>query len=319
MKPPCLYVLTGPTAVGKTELGLAWAQAHGAEILYCDSTVVYKGMDIGTAKPTKAEQARVPHYGLNCVPVGGKFTIKDYVALALKVVKAVAAKGKPLLITGGSGFYLKTFFAPVLDAVEVPEEVSMQVKQIGEAEGLKGWLSLLKEKSPEGLGRLDIHNPRRVSKALERVLTTGKSLPELEAEWALVKSPFEGYEKKVCLLDRSVDVLKVRIAARAKAMMEAGLIEEVEYLITQGLLENAVACNTIGYRETIAFLRGEIPTKEALEALIITNTTQLLKKQRTFFRNQISVDYTMNLDECSGLLIGESGGNELFPAPDLYA
>ncbi len=316
MTSPYLYVLTGPTAVGKTELGLVWAEANGAEILYCDSTALYQGMDVGTAKPTKAEQARVPHHGLDCVPVGGKFTIKDYVALALQVVKAVAAKGKPLLITGGSGFYLKTFFAPVLDAVEVPDEVSMRVKQIGETEGLKGWLRLLKEKSPEGFGRLDIHNPRRVSKALERVLTTGKSLPVLEAEWDLVKSPFEGYIKRVCLLERSAEVLKARIAARAKAMMEAGLIKEVEYLITQGLLENVVACNTIGYRETIAFLKGEITTKEALEALIIKNTTQLLKKQRTFFRNQIPVDYTMNLDDP---LKGEVRGNELFPVADLEA
>ncbi|HKB90257.1 MAG TPA: isopentenyl transferase family protein, partial [Opitutaceae bacterium] len=114
-----LYILTGCTAVGKTEWALRWAEAHRAEIVSCDSVLFYRGMDIGTAKPTVAERARVPHHLIDIVEVDQPFDVIQYSALARKAVDEIAAKGKPVLVTGGSGFYLKAFFGPISDEIEI--------------------------------------------------------------------------------------------------------------------------------------------------------------------------------------------------------
>src|SRR5579871_1749355 len=108
-----IHILTGPTAAGKTELALRWAERHGAEIVSCDSLLFYRGMDIGTAKPTKAEQARVPHHLVDILDVAERMDVARFVMLARVAVEAIAARGRAVLVVGGSGLYLKTFFAPV--------------------------------------------------------------------------------------------------------------------------------------------------------------------------------------------------------------
>ncbi len=305
-----LFFLTGPTAVGKTELALRWAQVNHAEILSCDSTLVYPGMDIGTAKPTHEEQALVPHHGIDCADLCTPFTIKDYLELALRTVKAVEAKGKKLLITGGSGFYLKTFFSAVVDDLQVPDTLRKELEDMMQEAGLPALLSVLKEKSPQGLGSLDIHNPRRVLKTLERVWVTGKSVPELEADWAKAQSPFAHYPKSLCLLERDKDELARRIRMRAVTMLEAGLIQEVEFLKSKGLCQNPTARSAIGYRETLAYLAGEVCSTDALLELIIQNTLHYVKKQKTFFRHQLPIDRRLHLDKAPK---HEINSYELFP------
>ena len=122
-----IFVVTGTTAVGKTETALRWAEEHDAEIVSCDSTNVYRGMDVGTAKPTREERARVPHHGIDLVSPREKFSVADYLAFAVPCVRALAARGKKILVAGGSGFYLKAFYAPVVDGIDVPESVRARV------------------------------------------------------------------------------------------------------------------------------------------------------------------------------------------------
>src|SRR6185295_6125696 len=110
---PILHVLTGPTAVGKTEWALRWAEKNGAEIVSCDSLLFYRGMDLGTAKPTAAERARVPHHLIDICEPTAAMNVSHYVTLARRAVEDIAGRGRALLVTGGSGFYLKSFFAPV--------------------------------------------------------------------------------------------------------------------------------------------------------------------------------------------------------------
>src|SRR6185436_658468 len=114
---PVLHVLTGPTAVGKTEWALRWAEANNAEIVSCDSLLFYRGMDLGTAKPTAAELQRVPHHLIDVCDVTDPMDVTRYVTLARKAVAEIAARGRQILVTGGSGFYLRCFFAPVADEV----------------------------------------------------------------------------------------------------------------------------------------------------------------------------------------------------------
>lgn len=281
-----IHVLTGCTAVGKTELALRWAEANNAEIVSCDSLLFYRGMDLGTAKPTRAELARVPHHLIDVRGVTEPMDVTHYVTMARAAVAEIHARGNAVLVTGGSGFYLKSFFASVADGVEVGAEIRANVRGRLEKEGLAPLVTELHRLNPAGLGALDVLNPRRVTRALERCLATGRPLAELLAEFAAQPRPFADYEVRLCELARDKDDLDRRIAARVDAMLRAGLVAEVRGLLAQGLKENPSAAKAIGYRETIDFLEGRLPEGD-LAAAIGQNTRQLVRKQRTWFKTQL--------------------------------
>lgn len=281
-----LHIITGPTAVGKTEYALSYAEQHGAEIVSCDASLFYRGMDIGTAKPSRAELARVPHHMIDLCGVDESYDIVAFDCAARTAVEAIHARGKAVVVTGGSGFYLKSFFAPVIDSVEVPDALRAEVAELYGNAGLAGLLHALRDCNPDGLGRLDVQNPRRVLRALERCRASGQSLLSLQAEFAARPEPYGGFGKKLILLEREPEQLRARVSLRAEQMLEQGLIEEVAALQAQGIERNPSAAAAIGYRETLAFLRGELE-RDQLLAQIIQNTNQLVKKQRTWFRTQI--------------------------------
>lgn len=281
-----LHIIIGTTAVGKTEYALSYAEAHDAEIISCDASLVYRGMDIGTAKPSSAEQARVPHHLIDLCEVNQPYDIAAYVRDARRAVEAIIAKGKTVVVTGGSGFYLKSYLAPVLDTVAVPDAVRQEVALLYEHEQLEGLLQVLRQLNPAGLGSLDLQNPRRVMRALERCLASGMTLRDLQAEFAARPQPYADFDKRIILLDRERAVLKERIAHRVEAMMRAGLVEEVRRLQLRGIEENPSAASAIGYRETLAFLNGQSDRSDLVSS-IIQNTLHLAKKQRTWFRTQI--------------------------------
>lgn len=279
-----LRVLTGCTAVGKTELALAWAERADAEIVSCDSLLFYRGLDIGTAKPTAAERARVPHRLIDVCDVAEQMNVSRYVALARAAVEDIERRGKRALVTGGSGFYLKAFFAAVNDDVAVPAEARARVAAMTEAEAREE----LRRMNPGGLGTLDAANPRRVARALERCLATGRTVTELAAAFRAQPGPFAAWRVELVQLDREPAELEARIARRVEAMLAEGLVEEVRALRERGLARNASAARAIGYRETLAFLDGGKRTGEReLAAEIAKNTRALVKKQRTWFRTQL--------------------------------
>ena len=281
-----LHIITGTTAVGKTEFALSYAETRGAEIISCDASLVYEGMDIGTAKPTAAERERVPHHLIDICKVDQRYDISSYVAEARRAVDRIVSKGKAVVVTGGSGFYLKSFFAPVVDTLVVPQAVREEAETIYRENGLEGLLKVLFRLNPDGTGHLDRKNPRRVIRALERCLASGKTLRELQAEFAARPEPYSGFEKKLILLERDKDDLKQRIERRVESMLDRGLIEEVRRLKQGGIEENPSAASAIGYRETLAFLNGGLAGRELAPA-IIKNTLHLAKKQRTWFRTQV--------------------------------
>ena len=209
-----------------------------------------------------------------------------YVRDAQVAVADIFARGKSVVVAGGSGFYLKSFFAPVIDIVVVSDAIRAQVAALYAADGLEGLVADLRQRSPEGLGNLDALNPRRVLRALERCIASGKSLPDLQAEFAARPEPYADCEKRYILLERDAENLRQRVARRVDQMIQAGLIEEVECLRELGLENNPSAAAAIGYRETLSYLRGEIQRK-ALAPAIVQNTNHLVKKQGTWFRTQI--------------------------------
>lgn len=281
---PTLHLLTGCTAVGKTELALRWAEMRGAEIVSCDSLLFYLGMDIGTAKPTGIERARVPHHLIDICSVRERMDVTQYVAKARMAVADIARRGRPVLVTGGSGFYLKAFVAPVADTVTVPDVIRDRVRTLPPADAL----TELRGLNPAGLGKLDVSNPRRVGRALERCLATGRPLIDLAEEFARQSPPFMDYEIKLTRLERPLDELLRRIEQRVTMMLRGGLVDEVRRLRQAGLAENPSASKAIGYREVVALLDGRLKEPE-LAAAIMKNTRALVKKQRTWFRTQLPI------------------------------
>lgn len=305
---PKIHFLAGPTAVGKTALALRWASEHGAEIINADALLFYCGMDIGTAKPTAPELAMVPHHLIDIAPPDQPMSIKRYAAATEAIVHdIVQTRGKPVLVAGGSGFYLKSFFTPVVDEVESSPQVRMQVEAL-EAEGLPALLAALRCASPSGTGGVDLLNPRRVARALERCLTTGRSIPQLEADFAALPRPFADYQKRFCLLLAPDPVIHPRIHARTRHMLAGGLLQEVQALLAAGIERNPAAASAIGYRETIAHLKAKADAQpetaatgtdddcEALARQIDQNTRRLVAKQRKWFRTQVRPDLTLRRD-----------------------
>jgi len=281
-----LHVLTGCTAVGKTEWGLRWAEVYSGEIISCDSLLFYRGMDIGTAKPTREERRQVPHHLIDNRDIGEPMNAALYASMAHGAAEAIAARGRPVLVVGGSGFYLKSFFAPVADGLDVPAEIRARVAAMLESGGLPALVGELCRLNPGGLDGLDAANPRRVASALGRCLASGRTLAELSSEFARARSRFAGWEVRLTRLERAGPDLEARIAARAAAMLDAGLVGEVTRLLGEGLRSNPSAAGAIGYRETIDVLEGRAPMA-GLAAAIAGDTRALVKKQRTWFRRQL--------------------------------
>lgn len=294
MNLPSLIFVVGPTAVGKTALSLELAEQLNRPILSCDSLCFYRGMNIGTAKPTAAEQARVPHFGIDLVEPSEGYDILQYERYARNCVETHATTG--LIVTGGSGFYLKSFFSPITDQIAVPEDLIETVQQLHRDQGLAGLVQALQTRNPDGTGALDLQNPRRVEKALLRCMASGQTLQQLATEFARQPDPYADYSRCVILLDRDTQELDTRIGQRSQQMLAAGLIEEVRQLRLKGLEQNPSGRDSIGYRETLQFLEGELD-RDALEAEINLHTRQLVRKQRKWFRRQIPIHFKWNPTE----------------------
>jgi tRNA dimethylallyltransferase len=243
-------------------------------------------MNIGTAKPTPAERARVPHHLIDLLDFTDRMDVTYYVAQAKAACDDIRARGRRVLVTGGSGFYLKAFFHPVADEVDIPPEVRAAVAARLHRDGLPALAEELRRLNPQGLGRLDLDNPRRVTRALERCVASRRTLADLAAAFARQPAPFAGWTVRLARLERPRQELDARIDARVRAMLAGGLVEEVRRLLRAGLKQNASAAAAIGYRESIAFLEGRLRADELAPA-IARNTRALVKKQLTWFRTQL--------------------------------
>lgn len=284
---PPLYVLTGCTACGKTAAALAWAEGHAAEIVSCDSLLFYRGLDIGTAKPTAAERARVPHHLIDILDVTGRMDVKSYVDQALAIVHDITARGRCVLVTGGSGFYLRSFFAPVADGLAGDAALRAELERELASAGLPALVARLAALNPGGLDNLDTHNPRRVVRALERCLLSGRTSRELQDAFRAQAPAFAEWDVRLVELARTPEDLRERIQQRVDGMLAAGLVEEVRDLRQRGLEQNASAARAIGYRETLAWLEAGATDVTALAQEIALNTWRLVRKQRTWFRTQL--------------------------------
>lgn len=274
--------LAGPTAVGKSALALALAERLGGEIISVDSMQVYRGLDIGTAKPTAAERARVPHHLIDVAELTEAFDAAKFVAFAGQAVKEIQSRGRVPIFCGGTGLYFKAYLEGLGAAPPSDEKLRAEL----EATALEQLLKELEQRDPVTFARIDRNNPRRVIRALEVIRLTGKPFSAQRAEWNPSSTLHPPSSQFYCLSRPAAD-LHARIHTRVDEMFAAGLVEETRQLLHHGLEQNKTAMQAIGYRQVAEHLRGERSLPETIE-LVKIKTRQFAKRQLTWFRKHAS-------------------------------
>ncbi len=282
-------MIAGPTAVGKSEIALRLAEQLGGEIISADSMQVYRGLDIGTAKPSPADRARVPHHLLDICNLTESFDAALFARLAHRAVAEIQSRGLVPILCGGTGLYFKAF----LDGLGETPPADAKLRAALEAAPLEKLLEELRERDPAAYEKIDKKNPRRVIRAVEVIRLTGKPFSKQRADWvthhasrlAASKRSEDGITHHLYCFTRQPADLRARINTRVDAMFTRGLVDETRELLKRGLAENKTAMQAIGYRQVVEHLRGERPLKETIE-LVKIRTRQFAKRQLTWFRAQ---------------------------------
>jgi tRNA dimethylallyltransferase len=277
---PALVLLAGPTAAGKTALSLELAGRFGAEIVGADSVQVYRGLDIGSAKPTPAERARAPHHLLDVADPAEGFSAARYAELADAAIADIAGRGRRALVVGGTGLYIKALLWGLAPAPPVDQALRDQLQSQWEAEGPAALHARLAGLDPEAAARLHPNDRQRVLRALEVCLQTGAPFSRRQQAHGFARPR---YPHLIIGLERPREELNQRIEARARDMWEGGLLEEVRGLLARGTPPDAPGLASLGYRQAVAVLAGDMQPQEALFDMIRA-TKAYAKRQLTWFR-----------------------------------
>lgn len=284
-----LVVIMGPTASGKSALALAAARRWRGEIISADSMQFYRGLNIGTAKPTAAEQAEIPHHLIDCLDFAERMDVYEFVRAAETAVRAIRRRGRLPIVAGGSGMYLKALLYG-LDPLPGDEKLRRELDEAYDHDaGFDALKARMAELDSAALARWRQHR-RKLIRALEVRLLTGRSILALQSgQRSTLRFAVSAWR-----LEWEPAVLKERIAARTREMLAAGWIPEAEAAIRNGLLESPTARQALGYRLIGDYLAGSLNYDE-LTARIVTATWQLARRQQTWFRHQHPEAAVLNL------------------------
>jgi tRNA dimethylallyltransferase len=274
-RPSPIAAIVGPTGSGKTELSLALAGRLPIEILVADSRQIYRGMDIGTAKPDTAARAAVPHHLIDLVMPGEPFSVAAWVAAARRLVPEIGARGRLPLLVGGSGLYVAALLDGYAFGAPPPPALRAQLQDELAAAGVGALADRLRAIDPSGAAHTDLRNPRRVERAIERAIA------RLDGE----APPSAAWPGAVAMLgiSRPSEVLNRRIDERARWLLANGLLDEVRALLDAGHDPQRAPLTSHGYGEAARYLAGEWSLDEAVE-VTARRTRQYAKRQRTWFR-----------------------------------
>ena len=276
---PSIIVLTGPTGVGKTALALGLAEALGTDILSADSRQAYRGLDIGTAKPTPAELARVRHHWIDVLDVGEPTSAGRFAREADQYIDACHADGRPALIVGGSTLYVDAIVNGLATLPDVPPQIAMQAQDdAATVDGREALFEELRRADPAAAATLDPTKSQRLARLVGLLRATGRRPSEL---WAEGNPPER--DVRLVVLDRPREELYTRIEARVDQMQADGLVDENRRLLDAGHRLDTNPLRTIGYQEPIRYLEGEIGEDEMV-CLLKRNTRRYAKRQMTWFR-----------------------------------
>jgi tRNA dimethylallyltransferase len=275
-----LLIIAGPTAVGKSALAMTTAREMGAGILSADSMQVYRGMEIGTAQPTAEERAAVPHFLVGHVEPGEEYHVARFVREAEEVLAREAAAGRPVVVCGGTGLFIKHLIQGIFEGAPRSPEVRARIEQQIAAEGLEAVRARLRTVDPRREAEIGPNDAVRIVRALEVYEVTGRPMSEHLAEDAANRRERAA---RVIVLTRPREDLNARIEKRVDAMLAAGWLEEARRLMDRQLPDTSQACKALGYRELFKVLRNQWSLTEAREE-IVRQTRRFAKRQMTWFK-----------------------------------
>jgi len=275
-----IVVITGPTGSGKSSLAVQLAHRLGGEIVNADSMQVYRGMDVGTAKPDLESRRDVPHHLFDVVNPDEAFNAALYRSLAVPVIEKVLARARPCFVVGGTGLYIKTLLGGLLSCPPSDPQVREEILRQWEAHGAEALHRTLARLDPEGAQKIHPRDRVRITRALEIMRVTGRSLSSLAAEHGFRDKAFLSF--KICLqIER--EALYDRINERSLAMVRNGLIEETAGLLKKGYSPELKSMKALGYRHAVRYLQGLV-SLEAMVWELQRDTRRYAKRQLTWFK-----------------------------------
>ena len=272
--------IVGPTGIGKSATTLAVAEALGAEIVNADSRLLYRGMDIGTAKPTAAERSRVPHHLIDVCAPDRPLDVARFREMAHRAIAEIAGRGRPIIVTGGSGFYLKVLKCGIFDGPPAAPEIRRELSALAAEHGVEYLYRELAQVDAESAGRVEPRDLYRIVRALEVFRLTGIPISAHRRRHAFAEQAFDSI---TIGLELPRERLYQAIDRRFDQMIAAGLVEETRALLAAGYRPEAPPLSTIGYKHVAAAIRGELTMEQAVE-LAKRDTRRLAKRQLTWFR-----------------------------------
>ena len=279
------WFLTGATASGKSQVAMHMSVGLDAEIISLDSMAIYRGMDIGTAKPTVADRETIPHHLIDILDPNQTFSVSQYRDAAMKAVREIRDRGRQVLFVGGTALYLKALLRGLFEGPPADWEFRQQIESELEDVDNELLMQRLQEVDPVSAHKLHVNDRRRIIRALEVYRATGQPISHWQMEFEQAR---DVEQCKVFTLRHPRPELHSRIEDRVTSMFEQGLIEEVQVLLGRFDSLSHTAAQAVGYQEVIAFLRGEMPEDEMVEKVRV-RTRKFARHQETWFRG---------LDEC---------------------
>jgi len=286
---PPIVVIVGPTASGKSSLALALAQRTAGEIVCADSMQVYRGLDIGTGKPSAEERRQVPHHLVDLVAPDEPFTAADYARLARRVLAEIRRRGRVPIVVGGTGLYVRALFRGLFEGPGENPSIRASLRKEAETSGSTALHRRLADLDPAAAARIHPNDLFRIVRALEIVTLTGRPISGLRDAGRHHPRPILGPVLRFGL-DRHRDELYRRIEERVDRMMEQGLLEEVRDLLARGYVPTLKPLRALGYRHMIGYLKGEMPLHRAI-ATLKRDTRRYAKRQLTWFRRERDLEW----------------------------
>ncbi len=285
-----VHFVVGPTASGKSALAMKWAQENQGAIVNCDSIQLYQGLDIGSAKPSQEDFSKVPHFLFDVVSKGSEITAGEYTRLFFETVEKIKTDFQNIYVVGGTGFYFQAIEKGMYDIGAADEKIKTQVEEeLLTEEGAQKLYQELHAKDPEAAKKISPNDHYRLGRAIEIIRTHGKSVTDIKKAFAEKTKPFPYPLKKWGIKLEKADLIP-RVEKRTENMLEAGLIKEVENLIQEGFRDWS-ALQSVGYKECLEFVKGEISSEKELKEKIVMNTLRLAKKQRTWFQRDVDIQW----------------------------